>query len=112
MSWVITIIALPRESVWLEVGGVSGDVSSEEEDPASASGSGAEVKKAVSPDKEFLCVDGPEGNGDLSSSSAAPRFRTFSSTAGFLPIARFSFSSGLFNPFFCFPVFLLFSRIQ
>jgi len=84
MSWVMTIIALPRESIWLEVGGV--DVSSSEEDPASASVSGAEVKKVVSPDKEFLCVDGPEGSGDLSSSSATPRFRTFSSTAGCLPI--------------------------
>ena len=87
----MTIIALPRESVWSEVGGV--DVSSsEEEDPASASVSGAEVKKVVSPDKEFLCVDGPEGSGDLSlSSSVTPRFRTLSSTAGCLPIVRFLF---------------------
>lgn len=97
MSWVITIIARPVERVFFEVGSVSNGNSSSE-DPASASVSVAEVKKALSPDKEFLCVDGPEGNGDLSSSSATPRFRTFRFTAGCLPII-FLLSSTKLNSF-------------
>jgi hypothetical protein len=83
MSWVMTIIALPRESTFCEVGMVSNGVSSSDE-PASASVSVAGVEKP-SPDIEFLCVDGPEVGGDLSS-SPDPRSRTFNSTAACLPI--------------------------
>ena len=88
----MTITALPVERVVLEVGSVSSGVSSSE-DPASASVSIDVGRKVVSPVIEFLCVEGPEVGGDLSS-SPDPRSKTFSSTAGCLPI--FSFFLGFF----------------
>lgn len=83
----MTIIALPVERVLFKVGSVSSGVSSSGE-PASASAS-VDGGKKVSPAIEFLCVDGPEVGGDLSSSSPDPRSKTFSSTAECLPILFF-----------------------
>ncbi|KAH0237686.1 hypothetical protein KCV03_g204, partial [Aureobasidium melanogenum] len=80
MSWVITIIALVVESVVVEGSGASNGVSSSEE-LASVS----RVAGVASPEDEFLCVEGPDVVGVLSS-SLDPRSRTCNSTAGCFPI--------------------------
>ena len=102
----MTIIALPRERVFFEVGVKSSGVSSSEE-PASASVSVVGVANP-SPDIEFLCVEAPDVEGDLSS-SPDPRSRTFNSTAACLPMIFLFFA---FSPFSVFRVFFENLKVQ